>query len=108
MPSLNKVIVIGNLVNEPVERQFENSNKAEIRLAIDNSKGKDDTTFITVECWNNLANHVVKYLAKGSCVCVEGSLMMNTWEKEGKKRTAYYILARNIQFLSYKSDSVSG
>jgi single-strand DNA-binding protein len=112
---INKVILIGNLCNNPELKEFSNSGKcANITLAT-NSSWKDKNTgqqqekaeFHRIVFFNKLAEIAGQYLKKGSKVYIEGSLRTRTWDKDGEKRYTTEIVASEMQMLDSKGDGVS-
>jgi single-strand DNA-binding protein len=56
--------------------------------------------------WNKLAEICGEYLTKGKLVYIEGSIRSHEYQdKSGNKRTAYEIIANNMQMLGSKGDS---
>lgn len=105
---INKVILIGNLGNDPDVRYTANGKAiANISLATSESwKDKDSgeqqerTEWHRVVFFGRLAEIVSEYLKKGSQVYVEGSLRTNKWQdKEGKDRYTTEIIASEMQML---------
>ena len=65
-----------------------------------------ETDFIPVVAWNNTAEFVCKYFEKGKMIAVSGSLQTRKYEdKQGNKRTAYEVDARDVYFCGDKSES---
>jgi single-strand DNA-binding protein len=61
---------------------------------------RDDTCFVNVVAWRELAERCGNQLKKGSAVLVEGRLQSRSWETdEGQKRSVIEISADRIQFL---------
>ncbi|MFW5720053.1 MAG: single-stranded DNA-binding protein [Candidatus Dojkabacteria bacterium] len=96
MKSINKVIMIGNLVANPEVVQInENTDVAKFTIAVNESYKKQDgstqeiTTYLDCEAWGGLSKVVSNYLKKGSRVYVEGALRSDTWTDadSGKQRT---------------------
>jgi len=113
---INKVILIGNLCNNPELKEFSNSGKcANITLAT-NSSWKDKNTgqqqekaeFHRIVFFNKLAEIAGQYLKKGSKVYIEGSLRTRTWEKDGEKRYTTEIVANEMQMLDNKGEGGNG
>jgi len=119
----NKVILIGNLTADPECRTFSNGGKvAKVRLAVNNSKKntqtgqwEDDPMFIDVDVFNRgdfgtLANVVEQYCRKGSQICIEGHLVLETWDDKtsGAKRSKHKIVAESIQLLGARAAGESG
>ena len=106
---LNDVRLVGRLTRDP-ELRFTTKGQAVCRfdLAVnrrykDVSSGewKDDTSFVPVVVWREIAQRCSERLKKGSPVYVEGRLKSRAWEtKEGQKRTTLEIDSRRIQFLA--------
>jgi single-strand DNA-binding protein len=115
MPSVNKVILIGNLTRD-VETRATPSGMitAELGLAL-NRKWKDaktnavkeETTFVDVELWGKTAELAQKYLSKGRSVYIEGRLRLDQWEDKqtGQKRQKLKIVGDALQFLGEKQGS---
>jgi single-strand DNA-binding protein len=107
MPSLNRVLITGNLVEDPRTNILENGiHVANFRMASNQSyRGKDGewhekTCFVDVVTWRRTAELVSEFLKKGSPVLVEGELQSRSWQaQDGSNRTALEILARRVQFL---------
>lgn len=111
--SLNKVMLIGNL-GADVEMRFTNSGTAvsSFRLAVsrvyqDNGgERKEETEWVSVVAWQRLAEHVNKYLAKGSKVYVEGRLQTRSWDgQDGQKHFRTEVVANDVQFLDRRDAS---
>lgn len=95
MNGVNKVILIGNLGDDPEMRHFENGG-AVCKLSIATTeKYKDkqgnkqeNVEWHRVELNDNLAKVAEQYLKKGDSVYIEGKLKKDSWEdKEGNKRS---------------------
>lgn len=90
------VTIIGNLGAEP-ELRFTPSGKAVVNLNIathagKDTKGKNQTAWVRVTCWNQLAETINSVLKKGDRVRLSGQLNaeIRTWEKHDKSITASY------------------
>lgn len=107
MPSLNRVMISGNLVEDPRTNILENGiHVSNFRIGSNQSyRGKDGewhekTCFVDVVTWRRTAELVSQFLKKGSPVLVEGELQSRSWQApDGSTRTALEILARRVQFL---------
>lgn len=109
MPSLNKVLLIGNLVQDPeIRRTPSGIAVSTLRLAVDesfqNKSGErvERAVFLDVDVWDRQAEVCQKYLNKGSPILVEGRLQMDNWtdKESGQKRSRLKVRAERIQFLS--------
>ena len=109
---VNKVILIGNLGNEPEVRYTPNGSAvATISLATsetwrDKQSGElqDRTEWHRIVFFNRLAEIVGEYLHKGSKVYVEGSLRTRKWQdKAGVDRYTTEIIANEMHMLDSRS-----
>ena len=96
----NQFTLIGRLTKEPVFKSTSTGKSVcEINLAVSN--GKDDTTYITVNVWNKIAETVAKYCKKGDLIGVQGSIKNHNWEdKNGNKHYDYTFIGNKISFLA--------
>lgn len=107
MVSLNRVLLMGNLGQDP-EIRYTSSQTAVATLRIATTErwtGKDgqaqeSTEWHRIVVWGKQAENVAKYLTKGKPVFVEGRLQTRSWEdKQGQKRYTTEINASSVQFL---------
>jgi single-strand DNA-binding protein len=106
---MNSIILIGNICND-LELKSTNSGKSvcSFNLAVKRPFAKDVTDFITIVCWNKQAENVFKFCGKGTRIGVSGMMTTRNWEdNEGNKRTAYEVVANEIEFLQKKADGQS-
>lgn len=109
MPSMNRVFLIGNLGHEPEVRATSGGTPV-LTLSVATTERfkdagggrKERTDWHRVVAWNDLATNCEKYLKKGDRVLVEGRLQVREYEKDGEKRTSVEVVARNVQFLTFK------
>ncbi len=115
--SVNKVILIGRLGNQP-ELRYTTSNRpvTELRLATDHKwtstdgERQEKTEWHTVIVWGRDAENCERYLSKGRQVYVEGRLETRNWEdkKSGTKRYKTEVTATMIRFLAGGRDGDGG
>ena len=107
---VNKVILIGNLGNDPDIRTNQHGTFANLSIATDESY-KDKTTGQMVPCteWHRaafsgkLAEICQLYLKKGSKVYVEGKLFTRKWQNQsGHDQYTTEIRGREMQMLDGK------
>ncbi len=61
--------------------------------------------FINVVAWRQTAEFVSKYFQKGSMIGIEGSIQTRRYtDRDGKNRTAFEVVASNVQFVESKRD----
>ena len=109
MASLNKVLLIGNLTQDPELRRIPSGTAvATLRLAVNESyqsksgERVERTLFLDVDVWDRQAETCQQYLAKGAPVLIEGRLQLDTWDDKetGQKRSRLKVRAERVQFLS--------
>ncbi len=109
MASLNKVMLIGNLTQDPELRRIPSGTAVTtLRLAINESfqsksgERVERTVYLDVDVWDRQAETCEQYLSKGSPVFIEGRLQMDTWDDKetGQKRSRLKVRAERVQFLS--------
>lgn len=111
--SVNKVILLGNVGNDPDIRTLENNVKvASFRLATSerytdrNGEQHENTEWHQVSAWNKTADIVERFVKKGGQLYVEGKIRTRKWtDKDGNERYSTEILAEGIQLLGRKDES---
>lgn len=104
--NLNKVIIIGNVTQDPEVRttpsgdQVANFSVATNRIWNDRqtNERQQKTEFHNVVAWRRLAEIAGQYLKKGGLVMIEGRLETRSWEgQDGKKNYRTEIITENMQ-----------
>jgi len=116
MASINKVILVGNLGQDP-EVKYMPSGGAVTNISIattdtwkDKATGekKENTEWHRVVFFNRLAEIVGEYLRKGSQVYIEGNLRTRKWQDQsGVDRYTTEIVAREMQMLGGRAGGSS-
>lgn len=111
---VNKVILIGNLGNDP-EVKYTASGSAITNITVATSESwkdkqsgekKEATEWHKVSFFGRLAEIAGEYLKKGSKVYVEGSLRTRKWQdQQGVERYTTEIVAEEMQMLDGRGDS---
>ncbi len=101
----NSVTIIGNLTDAP-ELRFTSSGTAMARMRLacnrrwrDNQSNewREETDFIPVTAWRELAENSASSLVKGSRVIVTGRLSQRSWETpQGERRSMVEVQADEI------------
>ena len=100
---MNKVILIGNLTRDPESGSTQSGVQfCRFSIAVNRrfSRENEATDYFNIVCWRALAENCSKLLAKGRKVCVCGSIQTSQYEQDGIKRTAFDIIADEVEFLS--------
>ena len=115
MPSVNKVILMGNLGRDP-EVRFMPNGEAVCNFSIattDSWKDKagekqERTEWHNIVMYRRLAEIAGEYLKKGRPVYIEGRLQTRKWQtKEGQDRYTTEIIADSMQMLGGRDDNSS-
>ena len=119
--SVNKVMLLGNLGQDPVVRTSQDGNKI-VQLSIatsdrwkDRNSGeqRERTEWHRVVIFNeNLSNIAEQYLKKGSTVFVEGQLQTRKWQDQNgiDKYTTEIVLGKfrgELTMIGSRNDSAS-
>ena len=119
--ALNKVMLIGNVGNDPEIRYLDSTNPqspqgnakvASFRLATTerfrdrNGETRENTEWHSIVAWRSNADLVEKFVHKGSQIYIEGKLRTRQWtDQTGAKRFTTEIQADNIQLLGKRPDA---
>ena len=104
---MQKLIIIGNLTNDPEIRSTQTGkNVCTFTIAVNRKKvSEPQTDFFRINAWNGLADTCARFLAKGKKVAVVGELQARTYEdKQGKTRLSLDVSADEVEFLSPKEE----
>ena len=100
---MNKTILIGNLTQDPEERQTSSETAVvRLRLAVSRPRrnGEDrGADYVDVTVFGNQAHNCLKYLAKGRKVAVDGHLHHSEWESDNGRRQKLEVVAHQVEFL---------
>ncbi len=111
---LNRVVLVGRLVADPEVRYTPAGVPvAQLRVAVNritkNENGEYESDFFNVVAWRRTAEFAQNYLSKGRLVSIDGRLQTRSWvdQTSGQKRTAFEIVADNLEGLDRKSEGFS-
>lgn len=108
MPSLNKVMLIGNLTREPeIKHTPKGTAIAAFSLAINRNyttetgEKREEVTFVELDAFGRVAEIIGQYAKKGHPLFVEGRLKLDTWndKQSGEKRSKLKVTVESIQLL---------
>lgn len=113
MRGVNKVIVLGNLGQDPELKNLPSGGAVcNLRIATTDSwkdktsgEAKEQTEWHSVSLFGRLAEIAAQYLRKGAQVYIEGRLRTRKWQdKTGADRYTTEIIASEMQLLERKGD----
>lgn len=106
MAANNQVVLIGragNNVSEDVRTIPSGTMVAEVRLAVNrptkDAQGNPVTDWITCQFWDKNAERLSEFVKKGDLISVSGAMRVDSWEKEGEKRSKVFVHGENFQML---------
>jgi single-strand DNA-binding protein len=109
MPSLNKVLLMGNLTRDPELRvtpkgtsicQFSIAINRQFKM--ESGESREEVIYVDIEAWGKQGETIAKYLTKGRPLFVEGRLRLDQWEDKNtkEKRSRMKVVLEQFQFLS--------
>jgi len=114
---VNKVIVVGNLGNDPETRYMPSGSAVTNMTVATNESWKDKQTgeqkerteWHRVAMFGRLAEIAAEYLRKGSQVYIEGKLRTRKWQgQDGQDRYTTEIIADEMQMLGGRGGAGGG
>ena len=116
--SVNKVILIGNVGQDPKITYYEGGNcVAQLSLATtekgytlqNGTQVPDRTEWHNIVLWRGLAETAEKYVHKGDKLYIEGKIRTRSYDDQtGAKRYVTEVFADTMEMLTPKSASASG
>ncbi|MBQ6848098.1 MAG: single-stranded DNA-binding protein [Clostridia bacterium] len=105
----NLVVLTGRLTADPELKTTTNGTSVvSFSIAVDRryrSGEERQTDFINIVAWRSSAEFISKYFKKGSLIGIEGSIQTRRYtDKNGNNRTAFEVIANNVQFVESKRD----
>lgn len=111
---MNKVILIGNLANDPEAFTTQSGiSRSTFRLAVQrrftNAQGVREADFFTIVAWRQSADFCNRYLKKGNRVAVEGSVQNRSYEaNDGSTRWITEIIADSVESVGSRESRYPG
>lgn len=108
----NLVVLTGRLTADPELKTTTNGTSVcSFCIAVDrryNSGEEKQTDFINIVSWRGTAEFVSKHFKKGDLIGIEGSIQTRKYtDKNGENRTAFEVIANNVQFVGGKKQENS-
>lgn len=109
---LNKIHILGRLTKDPELKELGQSKVVNFSIAnnrtyVQNGEKKTDVNYFDCEAWSGLAEVVKKFAPKGKQVAIEGRLVQQSWEADGKKYSKVKIRVENLQLVGSQISSGS-
>ena len=108
----NLVVLTGRLTADPELRYTANNTPVtsfSIAVSRRYKAGEEaQADFINIVAWRSSAEFISKYFKKGSLIGIEGSIQTRRYQdKNGNNRTAFEVMANNVQFVESKRDGAA-
>ena len=109
----NLVVLTGRLTADPELKYTQNNVPVtSFSIAVNRryKQGEEQQAdFINIVAWRQTAEFITKYFQKGSMIGIEGSIQTRRYQdNEGKNRTAFEVVANNVQFVESKKNDTDG
>ena len=106
----NLVVLTGRLTADPELKTTTNgTNVTTFSIAVERSyrSGEErQTDFINIVAWRKTAEFITKYFKKGNLIGIEGTIKTRRYQdKNGNNRTAFEVIANNVQFVESKREA---
>lgn len=99
MAAINAISLTGNLTRDP-EMGYSQGGVAFTKFSLAVNSEKDKAIFINCVVFGKQAEFVAERIKKGDSVGVSGKLGIDSWEKDGIKRTTPKVVVNNFVSLS--------
>lgn len=107
LPEINRVTLSGRLTRDPEKRYASDGTPVTSfslafhrRYRTRDGQASEQTGFVTVMCYQRLAEVCAQFLRTGSPVVIEGRLQMREWAStRGEKRQTLELRAESVHFL---------
>lgn len=105
----NLVVLTGRLTADPELKTTPNGIPVtSFSIAVSRRYRSGEETqadFINIVAWRQTAEFITKYFKKGSMIGIEGAIQTRRYtDKNGNNRTAFEVVANNVQFVESKRD----
>ena len=94
---MNVILLSGRCVKDVVKK-VTTTQKSVVDFSIAVNK-KEGANFINIQAWNATADYLDKYAKKGAMLVVEGSLEVQTYEKNNVTQYRTFVLANRVELV---------
>ena len=111
--NLNKVVIAGRLTSDPELKTTQTGTSVtSFTVAVNRRYQKDgaeqQADFISCTAWRQTAEFITKYFAKGSSICVTGSIQTRKWQDQnGQTRYGTDVVVDEAMFVDAKGEGPS-
>lgn len=108
--NLNKVVLAGRLTSDPELKTTQSGiSVTSFTIAVNRRFQRDSAEqqadFISCTAWRQTAEFITRYFAKGSSICVTGSIQTRKWQDQsGQNRYATDVVVDEAMFVDSKGE----
>lgn len=103
---MNRITIKGRLTAEPELRKTQNDKDFTFfSVAVNRRFNKEETDFINCCAFGKTAEFIVKYFGKGQEMLCTGELHIDTYEKDGQKRSTAKVVIDEVEFCGSKAEN---
>ena len=109
---MNKVILVGRIVKDPVVNENGGTKTAKFSIAVQrdykNKDGKYEADFPNCTAFGKTADLISTYFHKGSQIGIDGRISTGSYtNKEGNKVYTTEVLVKSVEFIGSKAENDS-
>lgn len=105
---MNKITIKGRLTADPeLKKTNSDISVCTFSVAVNRRFQQDKADFINCEAWRATADFISKYFKKGQEILLTGELHIDSYEKDGIKRTSAKISVDEVEFCGSKSENLN-
>ena len=111
--NLNKVVIAGRLTSDPELKTTQSgvsvtSFTIAVNRRFQREGAEQQADFISCTAWRQTAEFITKYFAKGSSICVTGSIQTRKWQDQnGQTRYGTDVVVDEAMFVDAKGEGPS-
>lgn len=108
--NLNKVVIAGRLTSDPELKTTQSgvsvtSFTVAVNRRFQREGAEQQADFINCTAWRQTAEFITKYFAKGSSICVTGSIQTRKWQDQnGQTRYGTDVVVDEAMFVDSKGE----
>lgn len=110
---MNKSIILGNVTRDPELKYLQsgvavcNFGLAQNRRYKVNGEDREEVNFFDMEAFGKLAEIISEHITKGKQILTESRVRLESWEKDGQKRSKHVWVIENFDFVGPKGEKTN-
>ena len=97
---MNVILITGRLGRDP---EAKHSSEGNLWAVVSVAEGGDDPNWFDVKCFGKTAEVLNDYGAKGRKVAIQGRMVQESYEKDGKNHRVWRLIANRVEFLDSRN-----